>query len=210
MNIIISVAPYTRQRVQRGASEWRARPWPGSPALFAPENLLQPYFTGHSAGGQAGPAHTDCKTEDSNSSLTGGPPADFNGFRVATFQPRAETCTVTIAGLDLAASPASGAAVYFLVQARLWDPAAVRLTIDPGRSANGSAAGARSGPEMRDAGGAGEWRVLTFHGTLGASGTATFGLTIEGGPVSPAFVGGAVIIEARLAPLTIIILLQFC
>ena len=115
-----------------------------SPALFAPENLLSSYFktNGPARGGE----HTDCKIETETED---GVPTEFNGFQVVTFQPRGtEKCTVTIASFDLATSPANGAATYFLVQAKLWKPAALRLTIDPGQSANGSTPGVQSGPTL--------------------------------------------------------------
>lgn len=154
-----------------------------SPALFVPQNLLRSYFD--KKWGGSGPVSTDCKTEVAD------PASEFNGYQVVTFEPRTKMCTVTIASFDLATSPAKGAATYFLIQAKLWQPATLRLTIDPGQAKNGSALGVRHGPTLTNQGDTDEWQALTFTGTLGVSGTASFGLVIEGGPASVAGVVAA-------------------
>ena len=118
---------------------------------------------------------------------------------------------VSVGSADLAASAVNGTAVYFLVQgedgrlqasvlaglrashqwrcvpAKLWTPASIKMTIDPGKG--GSAPGVQPGPLSQ---GGNDWQALTFHGTLGrASGKASFGLVVEGGPVSIAAVVAA-------------------
>eukprot|EP01051_Picozoa_sp_SAG22_P018750 SAG22_NODE_3251_length_1829_cov_11.154913_3_plen_86_part_00 len=58
------------------------------------------------------------------------------------------------------------------------------MTIDPGTYASGSSPGVQAGPALSAAHDGTEWQILTFHGELGASGQAGFGLVVEDGPVN--------------------------
>ena len=162
---------YSAERDQQAATMIPFHTWQteDTPSLNVPQNLLASYMKG-------GPEHTDCKTE------VEGAQTEFNGFKVTTYQPRTAQCVVTVGSADLAASAVNGTAVYFLVQAKLWTPGSIKMTIDPGEG--GSTTGVQSGPVIQSIQGEPGWQALTFHGTLGASGKASFGLVVEGGPVS--------------------------
>jgi hypothetical protein len=159
-----------------------------SPSLYAPRNLLHQYFGSKQGGTESVPWSTDCTVQAK--------PPGFNEIEVASFEPKAakKKCTVTMRTLQLPSAPARGKPIYVFMQAQLSASASVALWIDPGVSANGTSVGEQSSalltsedPEPTEDG----WQALTFHGTLGVSGEASFGFTVVGGQAAVAGVVAA-------------------
>jgi hypothetical protein len=99
--------------------------------------------------------------------------------------------------MRLPLSPARGRPIYVFMQGQIAKSASVALWVTTGVPAVGSSG--PSGGEQSSALLTSEnaevtedgWQALTFHGTLGVSGEASFGFTVVGGEVAVAGVVAA-------------------